>query len=100
MTLTLAPEASADEQTRRDCLLRQRLMGRAWDYPTKRAAEATSVSLAATPTARSSRVSRIAAPSPRMARRSRAGLGPDLASAMKDALTKLGGGYIDTWACN
>ncbi|CDM09545.1 hypothetical protein MT49_1384 [Mycobacterium tuberculosis 49-02] len=23
-----------------------------------------------------------------------------MAAAMKDALTKLGGGYIDTWACN
>lgn len=28
------------------------------------------------------------------------GVGPTLAAAMKDALTKLGGGYIDTWACN
>jgi hypothetical protein len=28
------------------------------------------------------------------------GIGPDLSAAMKDALSKLSGGYIDTWACN
>ncbi|QLL06198.1 DUF4189 domain-containing protein [Mycobacterium vicinigordonae] len=29
-----------------------------------------------------------------------AGIGPDLRTAMKDALGKLPDGYIDTWACN
>jgi hypothetical protein len=26
--------------------------------------------------------------------------GRTLSAAMRDALTKLGGGYFDTWACN
>ncbi|BDB43912.1 MULTISPECIES: DUF4189 domain-containing protein [Mycobacterium] len=29
-----------------------------------------------------------------------AGTGPDLRTAMKEALGKLPGGYIDTWSCN
>jgi hypothetical protein len=100
MTLTLAPEASADEPHGAIAYSGNGSWGRAWDYPTKAAAEATSVKSCGYSDCKVvtsfTNCGAVAA----NGKAFQGGVGPDLASAMKDALTKLGGGYIDTWACN
>ena len=100
MTLTLAPEASADEQHGAIAYSGNGSWGRAWDYPTKAAAEATSVKSCGYSDCKVvtsfTNCGAVAA----NGKAFQGGVGPDLASAMKDALTKLGGGYIDTGACN
>lgn len=74
--------------------------GRSWTTQPGRLPKPPPSSRVATPTARCSPVSPPAAPSPPTIGAYQGGVGPTLAAAMKDALTKLGGGYIDTWACN
>jgi hypothetical protein len=100
MTLTLAPEASADEQHGAIAYSGNGSWGRAWDYPTKAAAEATAVKSCGYSDCKVvtsfTNCGAVAA----NGKAFQGGVGPDLASAMKDALTKLGGGYIDVWACN
>lgn len=73
--------------------------GRSWDYPTRAAAEATAVKswLPDCKVLTSFTACGAVAANDRAYQ---GGVGPTLAAAMKDALTKLGGGYIDTWACN
>ena len=74
--------------------------GRSWDYPTRPAAEATAVQGCGYSDCKVltsfSGCGAVAA----NGRAYQGGVGPTLSSAMRDALTKLGGGYIDTWACN
>ncbi len=100
MTLTLAPEAGADDQHGAIAYSGNGSWGRAWDYPTKAAAEATAVKSCGYSDCKVvtsfTNCGAVAA----NGKAFQGGVGPDLASAMKDALTKLGGGYIDTWACN
>ena len=74
--------------------------GRAWDYPTRSAADATAVGNCAY---RDCKVLTSFTDCGAVATNGRSfqgGVGPTLASAMRDALAKLGGGAIDTWACN
>ncbi|QUR68489.1 DUF4189 domain-containing protein [Mycobacterium spongiae] len=74
--------------------------GRSWDYPTRAAAEATAVKSCGYSDCKVltsfTQCGAVAADGEAF----QGGVGPTLISAMKDALSKLGGGYIDTWACN
>lgn len=74
--------------------------GRSWDYPTRAAAEATAVKSCGYSDCKVLTSFTACGAVAAKDRAYQGGVGPTLAAAMKDALTKLGGGYIDTWACN
>ncbi|WP_031734773.1 DUF4189 domain-containing protein, partial [Mycobacterium tuberculosis] len=74
--------------------------GRSWDYPTRAAAEATAVKSCGYSDCKVLTSFTACGAVAANDRAYQGGVGPTLAAAMKDALTKLGGGYIDTWACN
>lgn len=71
-----------------------------WDYPTRAAAEATAVKSCGYSDCKVLTSFTACGAVAANDRAYQGGVGPTLAAAMKDALTKLGGGYIDTWACN
>ncbi len=74
--------------------------GRAQDYPTKPAAEAAAVGFCGYSDCKvlTSFTNCGAVAANGFVRQG--GFGPTLSAAMSDALTKLHGGWIDTWACN
>ncbi len=98
--VTLAPEASADDQHGAIAYSGNGSWGRAWDYPTKAAAEATAVKSCGYSDCKVVTSFTACGAVAANGKAFQGGVGPDLASAMKDAIAKLGGGYIDTWACN
>ncbi|OBA58210.1 hypothetical protein A5647_21730 [Mycobacterium sp. 1100029.7] len=96
----LAPAAGAADEHGAIAYSSNGSWGRAWDYPTRSSAEATSVKNCAY---RDCKVLTSFTECGAVATNGRAfqgGVGPTLSTAMRDALTKLGGGVIDTWACN
>jgi Domain of unknown function (DUF4189) len=98
--MTLAPEASADDQHGAIAYSGNGSWGRAWDYPTKAAAEATAVKSCGYSDCKVVTSFTACGAVAANGKAFQGGVGPDLSSAMKDAIAKLGGGYIDTWACN
>jgi Domain of unknown function (DUF4189) len=74
--------------------------GRALDYPTQAAAEAAAVKVCGysdcSPFSSFFHCGAVAL----NASRPYGGTGITLSAAMKDALSRAGGGYIDTWGCN
>ncbi|MCV7076113.1 DUF4189 domain-containing protein [Mycobacterium szulgai] len=74
--------------------------GRSYAYPTRAAAEATAVKHCGYSDCKVlttfTQCGAVAAKDHDY----KGGVGTDLSAAMKDALSKLAGGYIDTWACN
>jgi hypothetical protein len=98
--MTLAPEASADDQHGAIAYSGNGSWGRAWDYPTKAAAEATAVKSCGYSDCKVVTSFTACGAVAANGQAFQGGVGPDLSSAMKDAIAKLGGGYIDTWACN
>jgi len=74
--------------------------GRSYAYPTRAAAEATAVKHCGYSDCKVlttfTQCGAVAAKDHDY----KGGIGTDLSAAMKDALGKLAGGYIDTWACN
>jgi hypothetical protein len=100
MATALAPAAGAADNYGAIAYSGNGSWGRAWDYPTRPAAEATAVKSCAYNDCKVltsfSDCGAVAA----NGRAFQGGVGPTLSAAMKDALGKLGGGYIDTWACN
>ncbi|MFV8320247.1 DUF4189 domain-containing protein [Mycobacterium sp. 23] len=74
--------------------------GRSHAYPTKAAAEATAVKSCAYPDCKVLTTFTACGAVAAKDHQYQGGTGPDLPAAMKDALGKLPGGYIDTWACN
>jgi hypothetical protein len=98
--MTLAPEASADDQHGAIAYSGNGSWGRAWDYPTKAAAEATAVKSCGYSDCKVVTSFTACGAVAANGTAFQGGVGPDLSSAMKDAIAKLGGGYIDTWACD
>jgi hypothetical protein len=98
--MTLAPEASADDQHGAIAYSGNGSWGRAWDYPTKAAAEATATKSCGYSDCKVVTSFTACGAVAANGKAFQGGVGPDLSSAMKDAIAKLGGGYIDTWACN
>ncbi|BBX95609.1 DUF4189 domain-containing protein [Mycobacterium lacus] len=100
MTLGLAPEATAADQYGAIAYSGNGSWGRSWDYPTRAAAEATAVKGCGYSDCKVLTSFTGCGAVAANGKAYQGGVGPDLPTAMKDALTKLGGGYIDTWACN
>jgi hypothetical protein len=98
--MTLAPEAGADDQHGAIAYSGNGSWGRAWDYPTKAAAEATSIKSCGYSDCKVVTSFTACGAVAANGKAFQGGVGPDLSSAMKDAIAKLGGGYIDTWACD
>jgi hypothetical protein len=98
--MTLAPEAGADDQHGAIAYSGNGSWGRAWDYPTKAAAEATAVKSCGYSDCKVVTSFTACGAVAANGKAFQGGVGPDLSSAMKDAIAKLGGGYIDTWACD
>jgi len=100
MSIALAATAGAADQYGAIAYSGNGSWGRAWDYPTRAAAEATAVRGCGYSDCKVvtsfSDCGAVAANGEAY----QGGVGPTLSAAMTDALTKLGGGYIDTWACN
>ncbi|KZS81515.1 hypothetical protein A4G29_06430 [Mycobacterium kansasii] len=74
--------------------------GRSWAYPTKAAAEATAVKSCGYSDCKVLTSFTACGAVAAKDRDYKGGTGANLSAAMKDALSKLDGGYIDTWACN
>jgi Domain of unknown function (DUF4189) len=74
--------------------------GRALDYPTQAAAEAAAVKVCGytdcSPLSSFYHCGAVALNGSHL----QGGTGTTLSAAMKDALSRAGGGYIDTWGCN
>jgi hypothetical protein len=100
ISVALAPAAGAADQYGAIAYSGNGSWGRAWDYPTRPAAEATSVKNCAYSDCKVLTSFTDCGAVATNGRAFQGGVGPTLAVAMKDALTKLGGGSIDTWACN
>lgn len=98
--LTVAPAAGADDQYGAIAYSANSSWGRAWDYPTRPAAEATAVKSCAYNDCKVLTSFTDCGAVAANGKKFQGGVGTTLSAAMKDALTKLGGGYIDTWACN
>ncbi len=98
--LALAPVAGADGEYGAIAYSSNGSWGRAWDYPTRAAAEATAVKSCAYSDGKVLTSFTDCGAVAANGKAFQGGVGPTLSAAMKDALTKLGGGYIDTWACN
>jgi hypothetical protein len=100
ISVALAPAAGAADQHGAIAYSSNGSWGRAWDYPTRPAADATAVKNCAYTDCKVLTSFTDCGAVATNGRSFQGGVGPTLASAMRDALTKLGGGSIDTWACN
>jgi Domain of unknown function (DUF4189) len=100
ITVALAPAADAADQYGSIAYSGNGSWGRAWDYPTPAAAQATAVKSCGysdcTPLTTFTGCGAVAY----NGKTYQGGHGDTLSAAMNSALTQLGGGYIDTWACN
>ena len=100
MAVALAPAAGAADEYGAIAYSGNGSWGRAWDYPTRPAAEATAVQSCAYSDCKVLTSFTDCGAVAANGRAFQEGMGATLSVAMKDALNKLGGGYIDTWACN
>jgi hypothetical protein len=100
MTVALAPAAEASDVWGAIAYSSNGSWGRAWDYPTKAAAQATAVKSCGytdcSPLTTFTACGAVALNGSHL----QGGSGDTLSAAMRDALSRAGGGYIDTWACN
>ncbi|CAM4226440.1 hypothetical protein MB901379_03628 [Mycobacterium basiliense] len=100
MTVAAAPAADAAEDYGAIAYSGNGSWGRASHYPTRAAAEATAVKLCGYSDCKVLTSFTDCGAVAANGKAYQGGIGATLSEAMKDALTKLGGGYIDTWACN
>lgn len=99
-TVALAPASSADERVGAIAYALSGAWGRAQNYPTAAAASAAALNACGYSDCRVlvtfTGCGAVAANG--FVRQG--GFGPNLNAAMQDALHKIGGGWIDSWACN
>jgi hypothetical protein len=100
MTVALAPTAGAADSYGAIAYSPNGSWGRSHAYPTKAAAEATAVKSCGSADCKVLTTFTACGAVAAKDHEFQGGIGPDLSAAMKDALSKLSGGYIDTWACN
>jgi hypothetical protein len=100
LAVALAPSAAAADSYGAIAYSDNGSWGRSHAYPTKAAAEATAVKSCAYPDCKVLTTFTACGAVAAKDHEYKGGIGPDLSAAMKDALSKLPGGYIDTWACN
>ena len=100
MTVALAPTAEAADSYGAIAYSPNGSWGRSHAYPTKAAAEATAVKSCGSADCKVLTTFTACGAVAAKDHEYQGGIGPDLSAAMKDALSKLSGGYIDTWACN
>jgi hypothetical protein len=100
MTVALAPTAGAADQYGAIAYSGNGSWGRAWDYPTAGAAQATAVKNCAYSDCKVLTSFTGCGAVAYNGTTYQGGHGNTLSAAMKSALTQLGGGYIDNWACN
>ncbi|OBI88095.1 DUF4189 domain-containing protein [Mycobacterium asiaticum] len=100
VTVALAPTAQAADTYGAIAYSANGSWGRSHAYPTKAAAEATAVKSCGYSDCKVLTTFTACGAVAAKDREYQGGTGPDLSAAMKDALSKLSGGYIDTWACN
>ncbi|MDP7705430.1 DUF4189 domain-containing protein [Mycobacterium sp. TY815] len=100
LAITLAPTAAAADSYGAIAYSANGSWGRSHAYPTKAAAEATAVKSCAYPDCKVLTTFTACGAVAAKDHEYKGGTGADLSAAMKDALSKLPGGYIDTWACN
>jgi hypothetical protein len=102
MSTALAPAATADGYVGAIAYSRGGGMyGRAWDAPTKAAAVSAAMSACGyTDCQVLVTFTNCGAIAYDAAGDRQGGFGPTLGAAEQDALNRLGGGWIDTWACN
>lgn len=100
VTVALAPTAAAADSYGAIAYSANGSWGRSHAYPTKAAAEATAVKSCAYPDCKVLTTFTACGAVAAKDHEYKGGVGADLSAAMKDALSKLSGGYIDTWACN
>ncbi|MDT5226030.1 MAG: hypothetical protein QOG19_3437 [Mycobacterium sp.] len=100
MTVALAPTAGAADSYGAIAYSPNGSWGRSHAYPTKAAAEATAVKSCGSADCKVLTTFTACGAVAAKDHEYQGGIGPDLSAAMKDALSKLSGGYIDTWACN
>ena len=100
MTVALAPTAAAADSYGAIAYSPNGSWGRSHAYPTKAAAEATAVKSCGSSDCKVLTTFTACGAVAAKDHQYQGGIGPDLSAAMKDALTKLSGGYVDTWSCN
>jgi hypothetical protein len=100
MTVALAPTAAATDSYGAIAYSPNGSWGRSHAYPTKEAAEATAVKSCGSSDCKVLTTFTACRAVAAKDHEYQGGTGPDLSAAMKDALSKLSGGYIDTWSCN
>lgn len=98
--VALAPTAAATDSYGAIAYSSNGSWGRSHAYPTKAAAEATAVKSCGYTDCKVLTTFTACGAVAAKDKDYKGGTGPDLTAAMKDALSKLPGGYIDTWACN
>nr|WP_253861503.1 DUF4189 domain-containing protein [Mycobacterium asiaticum] len=100
MTVALAPTAAAADSYGAIAYSSDGTWGRSHAYPTKAAAEATAMKSCGASDCKVLTTFTACGAVAAKDHQYQGGTGPDLSAAMKDALGKLSGGYIDTWSCN
>jgi Domain of unknown function (DUF4189) len=100
VTVTLAPTAQAADSYGAIAYSANGSWGRSHAYPTKAAAEATATKSCGYSDCKVLTTFTACGAVAAKDKDFKGGIGADLSAAMKDALSKLPGGYIDTWACN
>lgn len=100
LAVALAPTAAAADSYGAIAYSGNGSWGRSHAYPTKAAAEATAVKSCGYPDCKVLTTFTGCGAVAAKDHDYKGGVGPDLSAAMKDALSKLPGSYIDTWACN
>lgn len=99
-TVALAPTAHAAESHGAIAYASDGSWGRSKGYPTKAAAEATAVKSCGHSDCKVLTSFTECGAVAKNDRETKGSEGPDLSAAMKSALAKVPGGYIDTWECN
>jgi Domain of unknown function (DUF4189) len=99
-TIALAPAASAADEWGAIAYSGNGSWGRAWDYPTSAAAQATAVNSCGYRDCKALTTFTGCGAVAYNGKAYQGGHGETLSAAMNSAISQLGGGYIDTWACN
>lgn len=100
LAVALAPTAEAADPHGAIAYANDGSWGRSKGYPTKAAAEATAVKSCGHSDCKVLTSFTACGAVAKNDQDYKGGTGPDLSAAMKDALSKVTGGYIDTWECN
>jgi hypothetical protein len=99
-TVALAPAAGADSGWGAIAYARSGAWGRGQDYPTQGAAQQTALNYCGYSDCKVLTTFTGCGAVAANGFRYQGGNGPNLAVAMRDALNRIGGGWIDSWACN